>query len=727
MKRLRFLPVLLVVLGACSENLIVQNPTDSDEMGSVSIALSTDLRTEAVGTKAGDKPDINEFTVEIYKLPNKIRLYNDTFANTDGKPVQLNEGDYRLVVQHGDTLGWGFGKPYYLASPLFSITKEKRNVEVNAVAKLANVRIKVEYDTETINTEIYSDYKTIVRHTAYAEKKITFGKDERRYGYLPGGVLVLEFWAKEDGVWKTFESEPIEYKPNDSVLFTLTTDGSEGNLLVEIIVDNTVEQEDETVKIPAVTTPQPGPEIILNGFDGEGNAHSFVEGTEATGATASFTAKGALEHCYLTVDSDYLEGKGVPAEIDFADVPTDLAAKLKSLGFLWDENMATSRKPSYVDFSGVIRKMMSDIKAEAQDVEVAKFTLKVEDGAEKTAESSFSIISSTVNQTLTIHDYNVWAKRIVSPVVQADKGNMSKVKLQISTDGNSWSDLGTYQEKTEYRLTFANVTGLQPETTYKLRSIYNDNPVLVSPVVTLTTEEAAQLGNNGFEEWTEGQVKSYDIIGDTYQYTYYPWANGSADKWWDTNNAETTKTSGTPGYLEKKCFPMVSFMPGRNGGKAAQIMAIAVNGGNTNGTSLSDAVPGEIFIGTYGGTRNHSFSSRPDKMKFWFKYDIRTDDDHNSDTYRASVIIYNGTQEIGRGLLEYNTASDITSWTQASVDINYTVTDKAATAVYVQFLQTTNSKPVYNMNVSITYGNNRTAGVHGGSVLTIDDVELIYE
>ncbi len=723
MKRLRFLPALLVVLSACSENIIEQNPLGSDEMGSVSIALTTDLRSETVVTKAGEKPNPDDFWVSIYKADDQKRLYSDSFANTKDKEIKLNAGDYRLVAQHGDSLGCGFDKPYYMADPTFKVTG--RNTQVEAVAKLANVKMSVVYDP-TIS-DAYSDYCVIVKHQKYTSKQLRFNKGETRFGYLPGGEVVIQVYAVVDGEWKYYQTAPVEYSPNDFVVLTVTGDTSEGNLVINIKVDNTVEGKNETVEIPAITVPQGAPVITLAGFEGENNTHVFVEGmTEGANATASFIARASLSHCYLTTESSYLAAKGVPAQVDFANLTTDQKATLKAVGFSWDENMTTSRKLSFIDFSGVIAKMLTDTKTAAEDVNMAKFTLKVEDSVAKTTETSFNIVSAAVKAGLEVNPAYARARRVDGPVFSINTGNMALLKLQTSTDGKTWTNVNAVPEQNGYTYTYERLA-LNPSTTYYLRAIYNDNEITASPVISVTTEAAQQLGNAGFEEWTEGQVKSYDIIGDTYQYTYYPWTDGTTDKWWDTNNAETTGTSSTPAYLDKKCFPMVSFMPGRTGGKAAQIMAIAVNDGNTNSTSLSDAVPGEIFIGTYGGTRNHSFPSRPDKMNFWFKYDIRTDDDHSSDTYHAEIVVYNGSDVIGSGKLDYNTSSDITAWTQASVDISYTVLDKPATAIYVQFRQSTNETPVYNMNVSITYGNTRTAGVHGGSILTIDDIELIYE
>ena len=157
MRRLRFIPALLAIfLTACSENIIEHSPDrESDVFGTLSIALSANMDNEVVGTRAdADEPVLDDFRVAIYKSENQMRLFNDSYANASATEIKLNAGSYRLVAQHGDTLGYGFNKPYYLAEKDFVVEAGVNTVE--AEAKLANVKIAVNYH-ETISTG-YADY-----------------------------------------------------------------------------------------------------------------------------------------------------------------------------------------------------------------------------------------------------------------------------------------------------------------------------------------------------------------------------------------------------------------------------------------------------------------------------------------------------------------------------------------------------------------------------------------
>ena len=185
MRRLRFLPVVLILLGTSCSKGVIWAPDSPDAEGSLTIALSADasqVASKAEG-EAGTGLNLDDFRIAIYKTENQMRLYNDSYANTAGKTLKLNAGEYRLVAQLGDTLGCGFDKPYFLADPTFTIERGSNTVE--AAAKLANVKLAINFDS-TIS-EVYPDYYAIVKHNTIKGKQVKFVKDETRHGYIPAG------------------------------------------------------------------------------------------------------------------------------------------------------------------------------------------------------------------------------------------------------------------------------------------------------------------------------------------------------------------------------------------------------------------------------------------------------------------------------------------------------------------------------------------------------------
>ncbi len=711
MKRLRFLPALLLILSACSENIIEQNPLGTGEMGSVSIALSTDLRNEIVDTKAGEEPDVDDFWISIYKKETQTRLYSDSYANSK-KEIKLNSGNYRLVAQCGDSLGCGFDKPYYMADPSFTVAG--RNTQVNAVAKLANVKMAVVFD-QTIS-EQYTEYCAMVKHQTYTAKQLRFNPTETRFGYMPGGEILFQFYAKVNGEWKYYQADPLTYNPNDFVTFTVTGDTSEGGLVINITVDRTVEDKNETIEIPAIAVPQGAPAITLAGFDGN-NVHEFIEGVKAgANATASFIAKASLAHCYLTIESEYLASKGVPAQIDFAHLTSDQKAVLKAAGFVWDESMATTRNFSYIDFSGVIAKMIDNTKAAAEDVVMAEFTLKVEDSVAKTAETTFRIVSAAVKATLDVKDYNVWARKIVDPTFSINKGDMALLKLQMSTDNLNWTDASGTPEQNGYTYTLEKLA-VNPAVTYYFRSIYNGNVATVSPTVTVTTEAAAQVGNPGFEEYQK--VNTYD------RNWYLPYNAGETDPWWACNSLASMKSSTTVGYKPYKNFPSSGYVTdAHSGSKAAMMFCVNIGNSNTDWSGIGTTYEGELWIGTSDdkgnrATEGHAFPSRPSKLNFWYKYDTMEGKTFFVDAWikdASGNIIATAQDTAGQGASE---------WTLHSLDFSYTNLLVKAATIFIRF-SASNGNGSFTIDKEFALGD-ETVSTHAGCFFTIDDIELIYE
>ncbi len=729
MKRLRFLPALLLILSACSQNIIVQGPDGSDEMGSVSIALTADERTGGTQTKAeAELPDVDDFRVAIYKEGNKMRLYNDFYSNTKDKEIKLNAARYRLVAQHGDTLGCGFDKPYYLAETVFSV--EGYNTKVAAEAVLSNVKLAVEYG-ETI-TEVYPDYYTVVKHRKHNGKQVKFVKGETRKGYIPAGEMVLQIYVLDGngqggGTWKYTESAPLTYNPNDFVTFTITTSDASGKLEVSITVDSTLETDNQEIEVPAFTVPQDAPSITLAGFE-DGNYHNVTEGVkENHAASVNFVARGELAHAYLKIESDYLLSQGVPAEPDFANLTPDQETALRTVGFDWDPEMLHNRSFTYIDLTGVINHLNANVGAETADRTIAKFTLKVEDSVMKTAEETFTINSLGIAPTVSIEDYNVWARKIVSPKISINRGNMELLKFQYSTDNCTWADIETVPSRNGNMFIYEKIP-VESGTKYYFRSIYNGHASCSSPVVEITTEEDAQIGNRGFESYQLVQTTFKQQVNGNYTRNWYlPYNNNDANPWWACNSMQSMPdniTGLTPTWC--KNFPSSGYVTdSHSGSKAAMLFCVYVGNTSTAGTAAGGKThEGEIWIGTADASGNritegHAFSSRPAKLAFWYKYDTM-----EGKTFFVDAWIKDAAGNIIATAGEQNGPAS-SSWKKHTLNFNYTNLQAKAAMIYVR-ISASYGEGSFKTGKEFTLGEENVKA-HAGCFLKIDDIELIYE
>ena len=102
----------LCAITAAMASCSTSGPEETTGMAEVTLALTTDgshnfnVKSQAEETL----PEIDDFTVEIFKKANGKRLYRDTYANSTVKKIRLNGGDYNLYAFYGDSLKAGLDR-----------------------------------------------------------------------------------------------------------------------------------------------------------------------------------------------------------------------------------------------------------------------------------------------------------------------------------------------------------------------------------------------------------------------------------------------------------------------------------------------------------------------------------------------------------------------------------------------------------------------------------------
>lgn len=679
-----------------------------------------DLATEAPATRA-DVPELSpdDFKVEIINKAGVIFKRWGTYAeykSQDNPLVQMNVGDgYTLRATLGDSTASGWNAWFFKGESVFSVLPQQ-TVEVRAVCRMANVKVAVNYGDNVIND--YVSYRTIVSNSRGRLDFDMEHKDEA--GYMPVGPLTVDVELTDgDGrIWYFRNGSQIEAYPGDFITLNLDTDeipSQEIGLIISI--DRTTNDSTVNVELPSYMLPKDAPLLIpeAGGFDENGTL-TMVEGTEPN-ANISFNAVSGLTGCTMTVGSAYLSSLGWPQTLDFLSLSADEKNILERDGLTYVVEEAGTM--GAIDFSAVARKFAYSEDAGAN---AHSFTIKITDALGKTAEATFVITPRAASKSIAeISEGNVWATRLENVVLSTSNGDVSLLYPEVMAEGGSWVK-PQYTSSVSGTSNTVTITGLTPGTKYSVRARYNNG--VSADVREVTTEAAQQVENAGFEEWSESEyyVNNSNLFGlgdDVYQTNYAPYSDDNT-RWWDCNNSETTPGNRTNTGATYKSFPMVSYVSGRNSEKAAQLMVIAISNSATSGTAPSPTVGfGRIFSGVYGGEQGRSFPSRPDKMRFWYKYSP-----NDSDIFKAYVSIKSGDTIIGEGT--FTSSESKADWTELSVDITYSRTDLKADGIYVEFISGSD-RDKWDYDQSITYGGNRTANVHGGSTLTIDDIELIYE
>lgn len=383
-----------------------------------------------------------------------------------------------------------------------------------------------------------------------------------------------------------------------------------------------------------------------------------------------------------------------------------------------------------------------------------KFTFKLKDENDKTFEQSAVIRVNVPQFEFLTDDGAAFAKRIVLRT-DLQSGDQGKLKYQYKQNkASEWTNVeisNLEKEASGSTIYKCTLDGLDVNTQYDLRVIYNNK---YTKATTVTTEDPVYyIPNAGFEEYSSEMVweKTVFLSGGLKVYSFYPYSNESREKWWNTINRTTTQPLGDaswyycafPGTVPTKenTYTATSHL-NNYGGQSLEMssyegetaMEIATVGwGANNWTSQSSAqggvnyrTTGMLYVGDYDLSSHKEilgkpFSTRPSGIKFYYKFYS-----YNNETTKAYAQLWDkdGTS-IGYGELKIKTTTD--QYTEGIIPVNYAVMKKAIKMTIV-FLSTDVAQPATlaiqgNLGaVGNGYGDSR----HIGSVLTVDDVKLIY-
>lgn len=779
MRQVRFLPALLltILMSACNDEFLIRE-SGSLEQGSVSLSLTADSGFAI--TKADDSGEaeaqptrqdtLDQFWVEIYKkgadgMKDGLRLYRKQYSEAKEERILLNAGDYYMRAKFGDSLGVGFTKQFLMAEQAFTVPPQQE-VKVEATAFISNVKVTVKFGD--CFQEYYPDYYVLVENTnPKIKNSLKFTKDETRSGYIHHGELAVYICAdfKGDGNWKYYQLTsdlkdkdgkdiPMTFSPKDHFIIDVDAkDKLYGNLLVNVYVNDETVPVGKEVEVPEYKAPQDAPMASRQGFDvkvsgNDGYAYVY-EGREPEyndGQSFSYSAKAGLKSCVLNISSDYLKTTyGLDGQIELAKLSSDNMTierntanmqKLETAGI----HCSMGQFMGIVDFTKAMKELGKNSVYKDDTTPCAVFSMTITDEAGATASTDGSmLVWPLMDGTFAIPPYDVWGWKVAAPKVDLTKGKAEYCQLQFSEDGNVWTTIqssGTVSGKT---VTFADKTGLTPDTDYWFRAYDPVGEVQVGDIVEVHTEYPLQVGNAGFEEWNPSEPYEYYVNYLFYkewkEKTWYrPWMSGG-EQWWDTNAASGLNTNLTAGYDNFKCFPIAGYsVDAYEGAKSALIMVANIGNDNSILWTSGDWHIGELFIGRGNDSDNwsrestgHSFTSRPYAVSFMYKYAPY------SSTDKFEVYVY-VTSSDGTVLTEDRVEAGYVSddWNSLKVNLDYIVTNKFASSIFIGFKASVSDSHACDAGghfaefsgVHNTSGDNNKIKL--SAALRVDDVKILY-
>ena len=111
-------------------------------------------------------------------------------------------------------------------------------------------------------------------------------------------------------------------------------------------------------------------------------------------------------------------------------------------------------------------------------------------------------------------------------------------------------------------------------------------------------------------------------------------------------------------------------------------------------------------------------SSRPQSISFAYKYKSV-----DGEKFTFTAVLKNGSETIASAAVQGDSAS---GWTRCTLPFDYEDLQTKVASVYIQFKSSNGSSPAIDTDSDVVIANNESHNGNFGSVLYIDDIQMIY-
>lgn len=692
---LRYFTILtLVFLCGCSTVPQGEEFVIPKDKGAVILKLAAaKVKTRATTATDFVHPSADEFNITFVSEAMDT-VFQKPFTEFPYALV-LPAGNYKALAEYGKNVPFSLDMPYYRSEQLF-VVEMGQTTDIDMKAVLHSFIVQINYSAD------FADYFTTFSVVGEVEggDTYTFAADASGSAYFAPCTLrlvlkgVLKDGAPYSSIIQEFSSTGTElHKLNIRVL-------PRGHSF-DVDIDRSVTLVDITSTVPDEFLPDM-PAILpleISTYETE----SIGDGVNTVLSLSSILK--ITDVCFAP-DANLKSAFGITPDTLRASVAGDVAI-LGSMGV--DVSGLIGSQHGAVDFKVLAQQLLT------QGGVATNFTMGVKtvDYFNKSAAGDVTFtVNPPVFNVADIVEGSVWSSSLDPlPTVNVEHGGSGlNYKYQLSADNISWIDISGSEIKS-----------LNPSTTYYVRAVYRD---YATASKSFTTETPAQVVNAGMEDW------KIDEVNGNYHH-YKPWT-GNTPEWWNTSNSRcfTYYVWGSVTQYNNPtsvCYTTSA----KSGSKASEIRSvrIAVSGRRN--------VCGKLIIGTLtsGGTNGllsgnnnpeyltegRPFGARPTKLQFWYKYNK-----YGTDNYVITVRLRNGETVIAESVV---TGSESNSeYKQMEIEIPYSKPELAATSLYICFASSKDDN-FENRTISVSYPGGWSSGWKAdvGSILNIDDIELIYE
>lgn len=575
----------LMLTASCSDN------HDYDLQGEGKLMLSASFSNDVkVASRATLEEELSESTIIwISSTKGLVRKY-EGLQNLPADGIKLLGGNYVAEAWAGDSVSASFDAKYYKGRAPFTITSGTTRVELPC--RIANVVTSVDY-SENLDG-VLSDYTLTVGHS---RGSLEFVGQEQRKGYfmMPSGSKNLNWTLSgklADGSVFTKDGTIENVQPATEYVMHVTytpSSSDNGGAFINIVIDETtIDSEDEILITVA-------PDIMGTSFD-------IKQGI--TGQPGMFdkksvyiTASSALKNVIL--DSQLLTASIGGNDIDLMTAEESVCDALKASGIEWFYVYNEAE-----DISNMKINLNEEwLNAIAAGEYVMDITAVDAVGKKSTVAMPLVVTNAKAEAIETAADAaTTWATSATVCGRVLDS-TVTDARIEYRREGDTqWIATNTVTDGTDLS---AEISGLTPGTTYEYRVVCEG---FESPSKRVTTENALQLPNAGFEDWQVKSGRNATLI----------YAEGS-EMFWDSGN------HGSATLQKQVTTPDGTYSHSGNYSALLSSQKVALFG-------IGRFAAGNIFIGQYlktDGTDGilgwgRSFGSRPKALKGYVRYEPAT-------------------------------------------------------------------------------------------------------
>lgn len=729
MKSFKYVYILLLgmLVAAC------QTESWESSRGGLCITLGEDVSviTKSTPSELG-KPVANNFTVKIVKESTGEIIYNDLYTSNT---IPASVGSYSITASYGTDPVIALDSPYYKGEMSGVEVADESSTPVNLTCKVANALTSVVYGEGQVDkfNALFSTYSVEVK---VGNSSVNIGKNgsvKQSAYYRAGSIPTFTFKGtlKENSQNVSMEITSDEltadaFQAGKHCLLTLTLKPATAGAIITV---EKVEVKNVTITETIPVEWLPAPKISYTGFD-DNKTLTVYETGDVSSASIDFNVSQPLQDLSFTLNFVDEQFNDLNKTYQLSTMTDDEKIKISDAGITLPLIGSTEPKITFPDT------FVAQLQSQNNGVVNNTITINSVTANNRTntdGPQTYTIAVQKPEFSVSVLPGNIWSKEftVEEIAVEEGKGNLEKIKenlvYQYQDADGSWKDCSDQDTRKQI------FTEHPQNRNYKVRALYRGS--LASNNVDIELEEPKALPNGNMDAWTETtRTTSWWVFGTKYadQPFFEPW-NVTVEQWWDTNNIITMPTSITATGINFKCFPTTTFKTPGYGqmGKAAVIRTINVNNANTSGTHFGDNIRGILYAGTTSSDGNLSegrpWNSRPTQLSFKYQYSS-----YDNERFGVYVELYadGNSSPIATGTFESVNGESKTDFTPQTINLEYSNLELKPSTIKIKFCSVAiNDEPAIqqNIEVNVPEGSSNYYNVHGGSVLTIDDISFIYD